>query len=211
MARKDLPLPLEPALALERCSRLIVLVPGFDADLMAVTNPVWKLAGIMGAHVTFMGMCNDGMQEPRLRRQLISMSAMMNYGNVSADIEVVIGKDWVRAVRSRWQEGDMIVCFDGHRTGLPSRPLSQILQSDLTVPLYILSGLDTEQRTHVGWQKQAVAWLGFVAIILGFFMLQIKIEEFAKNWTILLESLSVAVELWLVWAWNKLFFTRVIE
>lgn len=205
MARKDLILPLESALALETYCRLIVLVPGFDADLMAVTNPVWKLASVMGAHVIFLGLCDDAMQEPRLRRQLINMSAMMNYGNMSAEIEVVIGKDWVRAVRTRWQEGDVVVCFDGHRTGLLQRPLSQLLQSDLAVPLYILSGLGTDQRTHVGWKKQAGAWLGFVAIILGFFMLQIKIEEFAKNWTILLELLSVAVELWLVWAWNKLF------
>lgn len=205
MAQQNLKLSLKTESALETCRRLLVLVPGFDADLMAVTNPVWKLASVMGAHVTFMGLCNDAIQEPRLRRQLISMSAMMNYGKVSAEIEVVIGKDWVRAVQSRCQEGDMVVCFDGHRTGLLQRPLSQLLRSDLAVPLYILSGLDTKQRTRVGWQKQAVAWLGFVAIILGFFMLQIKIEEFAKNWTVLLELLSVAVELWLVWAWNKLF------
>lgn len=205
MVQKDLPLPMGPALALETYCRLLVLVPGYDADLMAVTNPVWKLASGMGAHVIFLGLCDDARQEPRLRRQLISMSAIMNYGNVSAELEVAIGKDWVSAVRSRWQEGDMVVCFDGHRTVLLQRPLSQLLQSDLAVPLYILSGLGTDQRTHVGWKKQAGAWLGFVAIILGFFMLQIKIEEFAKTWIILLELLSVAVELWLVWAWNKLF------
>ncbi|HMB22372.1 MAG TPA: hypothetical protein VKP08_06075 [Anaerolineales bacterium] len=79
------------------------------------------------------------------------------------------------------------------------------MQSDSAAPLYILSGLDTERRTYVGWQKQTIAWLGFVVTILGFFMLQIKAEEFAKNWTVLLELLSVIVELWLVWTWNKLF------
>lgn len=205
MAQPNLKLSLETEADSETRCRLIVLIPGFDADLMAVANPVWRLASATGAHVTFLGLCDDAMQEPGLRRQLISMSAIMNYGNTSSEIEVVIGKDWVMAVRSRWQEGDMVVCFDGHRTGLLQRPLSQLLQSDLAVPLYILSGLGTDQRTHVGWKKQAGAWLGVVAIILGFFMLQIKIEEFAENWTILLELLSVAVELWLVWAWNKLF------
>lgn len=68
MVRKDLIVSLEPALALEGCRRLLVLVPGFDTDLMAVTNPVWKLASVMGAHVVFVGLCDDAIQESRLRR-----------------------------------------------------------------------------------------------------------------------------------------------
>jgi len=202
---QPLSLPIASQSDLEPACRLIVLIPSLEADLTAVTHRVWELANATGAHIKFLGLCSDMVQELSLRRRLATMTAIVNYDNVSAEAEVISGRDWVEAVKSRWQAGDMVVCCAEQRTGLLQKPLSQILQSDLDVPLYILSGLYPQNDSHSDWLAQAVAWIGFIAIITGFFMLQVKIDHFAKDWTIVLQVLTAAIELWLIWAWNNLF------
>ena len=82
---------------LESVRRFIVLVPPIEADFTLVTRRIWELADAMGAHVLFIGLCNDATQEPGLRRELVTMSAMVNYGKVSAEIEILFGRDWVEA------------------------------------------------------------------------------------------------------------------
>jgi len=189
----------------ESAHRLIVLVPSLEADLTAVTQRVWELANATGAHIKFISLCNDATQEPSLRRGLATMSAMVKDGNVSAEAEVVSGRNWVEVVKTRQQAGDMVVCCAEQRAGLMQRPLSQILQSDLDMPLYILSGLYPQNDSRSNWLSQAAVWLGFIAIILGFFTLQIKIDQLAQDWTIILQLLTTAVEFWLIWVWNNLF------
>lgn len=189
---------------LQPARRLIVLVPRLDADLTAATRRVWELANATDAHIQFLGLYSDPAQEPSLRRELVTMSAMVKDGRVSAEANVIFGKDWVAAVKSRWQAGDTVVCFDEQRVGLSRKPLSQVLQSDLDVPLYILSGLYPQNDSHANWPAQAAAWIGSLAIILGFLVLQVKTIHLAKDWTILLQLLSIPVEAWLIWVWNSL-------
>ena len=194
------PLDFEPA------CRLIVLVPCLEADLTPIMRRVWELANVTGAHVQILGLCQDEALEPSLRRRLITMSAIVNYGNVSAESEVAFGNNWVTAVKSRFQAGDVVVCLAEQRAGLLQRPLSQILQSDLKVPLYVPSGLYPLSDTRSNWPAQAVAWLGSLVIIIGFFVVQARIDLRAQDWTqTILMLLSIAVEVWLVWVWNSLF------
>lgn len=189
----------------EPARRLIVLVPSQEVDLTAVTHRVWELAIATGTHIKFLSLCSDALQEPSLRRKLATMSAIVKDGNVCVEAEVVFGRNWVEAVKSRWQTGDMIVCCAEQRAGLLQKPLSQILQSDLAIPLYILSGLYPRNDLRPSWLGQAVAWLGFIAIIIGFFTLQVKIDHFLKDWIIVLQLLTTAIEFWLIWVWNNLF------
>ena len=186
--------------------RLIVLIPNLEADLSAVIQRVWELANVTGAHIKFLGLCNDVAQEPSLRRSLITMTAIANYDNVSAEAEIMVAKDWVETVKSHWRPGDMVVCFSEQRAGLLQKPLSQILQSDLNIPLYILSGLYPQKDSSSNWLTYVAAWTGFIAIILGFFVLQARIDLLTKDWirTILL-LLSVAFEFLAIQLWNRLF------
>jgi hypothetical protein len=52
---------------------------------------------------------------------------------------------------------------------------------------------------------QAVAWTGFIVLILGFSLLQVKIILIDTSWTLFLELLTTAVEFWLILVWNHLF------
>lgn len=189
----------------EPAHRLIVLVPSLEVDLIVVTQRVWELANATRAHIQFISLCNDATQEPSLRRELATMSAIVKDGNISAEAEVVSGRNWVEVVNTRRQAGDIVVCCAEQRAGLMQRPLSQILQSDLDMPLYILTGLYSQNVSHSNRLTQIFAWIGFIAIIAGFFLLQAKIDQLAKDWTTVLQLLTTAIEFWLIWAWNNLF------
>lgn len=202
---QSLDLPIASQSDLEPARRLVVLIPSLEVDLTALTHRVWELASVTGAHIKFLSLCGDMVQEPSLRRKLVTMSAIVKDDNVSADAEVIFGRNWVDAVKSRQQQGDMVVCCAEQRAGLLQKPLSQILQSDLDVPLYVLSGLYPQTDARSNWTTQAVAWIGFIVILLGFFTLQVKIDQFAKDWTMILQVLSTIVELWLILVWNNLF------
>jgi hypothetical protein len=185
--------------------RLIVLVPP-DTNYAAVTHRIWELANALGSQILFLSLCTDEAQESSLRRQLITMAAMVQNGNICAEARVEIGSNWVNVVRPELQNGDMIVCFAEQRTGLLRRPLSQILQANLKTPVYILSGISPQDFSQPNWLPQLLAWMGSIGIIVAAFFLQIRIMSVPENWaqtTLLI--LSVLCETWLIWGWNSLF------
>jgi hypothetical protein len=185
--------------------RLIVLIPA-EADYALAMKRIWKLAVTTGMHIQLMGLCKDWSQEPSVRRELITMSALIRDGRVCAEAKVEIGTSWVDVVKHNLQSGDMIVCFAEQHAGLFHRPLSQILQSNLKTPVYILSGLAPQSSSRSNWLSQIMVWLGSIGIITGSALLQIRITSLSEDWaqTSLL-ILSVIGEAWLIWGWNSLF------
>ncbi len=191
--------------SLESARRLIILIPA-DSDYHALTRRVWELANATGTCVQFLGLCQDPAQEPSLRRGLVTMSALVQDGRISAEVKVEIGTSWVDAVKRNYQTGDMIVCLAEQRAGLLHRPLSQILQANLNAPVYILSGLYSQNLSRSNWLSQILAWIGSIGIIAGSFILQIRITVLPQDWaqtTLLI--LSVIGEAWLIWVWNSQF------
>ena len=185
--------------------RLIILVPS-DSDYTSATRRIADLAHTSQAHVLFLGLCKDAAQELSLRRQLVTLSALLQDARVCAESKLEIATNWVEVVKSNYRDGDTIVCFAEHRTGLLHRPLSQILQSNLPGPIYILSGLSPQYSSQSNWRSQTLAWTGSFGIIIGFFILQIQITSLLQDWiqtTLLI--LSVIAEAWLIWVWNSLF------
>lgn len=190
---------------LEPVHRLIVLVPA-DTNYTIVTHRVWELANTLGSRILFLSLCEEEAQESSVRRQLITMSAMVQDGRVYAEARVEIGSNWVSAVRSDLHDGDMIVCFAEQRSGLLHRPLSQILRSNLSAPVYILSGLYPQNPSGSNWLSQIMVWAGSIGILIGSAFVQIRITSLAQDWvqtTLLI--LSVIGEMWLIRGWNSLF------
>jgi hypothetical protein len=191
--------------SLESARRLIVLVPS-DSDYNAVTRRVWELAIATGTRVQLLGLCKDAAEEPGLRRVLVTMAALVQDPRVSAEANVEVATNWLNAVKRNYQVGDIVVCFAEQRMGVWRRPLSEILESHLSAPIYILAGFYPPEDSASNWVSQIAAWIGSLSIIAGSFLLQARITFMPKDWaqtTLLI--LSVIGEVWLIWVWNSQF------
>jgi hypothetical protein len=198
-------LTLSPA-TLEPSRWLLVLVPSVDVDLTAAMQRVSELANAGGKRVRLIGLYENTAQELSLRRQMARMSGMMGGAGVYVETETVRGKNWIEVVQSRWHAGDMVVCFAEQHTGVLNRSLSQVLEARLQVPVYVLSKAYLEKGTRFDWWTQIFAWSGFMAIIPGFFLIQVRIHQLTEGWVRLLMVLtSICLELWMIWVWNRLF------
>lgn len=196
--------PIDSHTDLGPVRRLIVLVPA-DSDHDTATHRVWELANASEARVQFLGLCKDVAQEPGLRRRLATVASLLQDGKITAEAKVEIGTNWVDIVKRNYQTGDVIVCSAEQRTGLLNRPLSQILQSSLNTPIYILSDQQPQNLPRSNWFPQVMAWAGSIGIIIASTFLQIQITILPQDWaqtTLLI--LSVIGEAWLIWGWNSL-------
>ena len=185
--------------------RLIVLVPNADLDYATATRRVWELAGELGAHIQFIGLCKDMAEESSLRRQLVTMTAMVQDGRASAEANVEIGSNLVDVVKRNYKTGDMIVCFAEQQVGLLQKPLTQILQSNMSIPVYVLAGLFS-QKPKATWLSDVMAWSGSLVIVLGFCILQVRIIQLPTDWfQNVAFILSIIPEFWLILVWNNRF------
>ncbi len=180
--------------------RLMVLVPDSDVDLSSAARKIWELTNALGGRVRFLGLCKDEAREPSLRRQMVSLSSM-----VGGESDIEFGDDWLNFVKSHWREGDVIVCFGEQHVGFAKRPLSQILESNLNVTVYVLPETQT-MRPRPNWILSALGWVGSIAIVALFFWAQSKLIHAQSDWAhTMLLYLSLFIETGSLWVWNSLF------
>jgi len=185
--------------------RLVVLVPDLEWEFIPAIHRIWELANSQCARVLLISLCKDPSQELSLRRALIILCAMLQDGRIPVETKVESRMNWVDVVKHNHQTGDMIVCFAEQRAGFLQKPLSQILASNLSVPIYVVSGVHIPMPRS-NWLTQVTAWLGSIVIIAGFGLLQVKIMQGSKDWfQTLLLILVVIFETWLIWVWDSRF------
>lgn len=189
----------------ERPRRLIVLIPE-DVDYTRVTRRIWELANTTGSSVQLLGLCRNTAEEMSLRRELVTISALIQDAKIAVETRIEIGYNWLKAVRNNYQEGDMIVCIAEQSIGIRRQPLSQLLESTMHTPVYILSKIQTQKSQSKLLPKMIAAWSGFAGIMIGFFILQVKIIQMSKDgFQTLMLLLLLIPEFWFIKIWNSLF------
>lgn len=185
--------------------RLLVLISP-DSEYTPATRRITGLAHARGAQVLFLGLCRDASHEFSLRRELVALCALLQDAKVYAELKVEVGTRWMEVVRANYRDGDMIVCFAEQRSGRFHKSLSQILESNLDAPVYLLSDVSSDSRSKSDLLSEVLAWAGSIGVIVAVFLLQIQIVSMPKDWaqtTLLI--LSVLAEAWLIGVWNSLF------
>jgi hypothetical protein len=184
--------------------RLIVLLPA-NTDFSAATQRVWELARSTGMHIQLLGLCEDPAEAPRLRRELITMASLLQGERICAEANVEAGTNWIELIKANYAAGDMLVCLPEKRPGLFRKPLSQILESNFKATVYILSDL-VPQKPRAHRLLRMSMWLGVIAVIAGFGILQTKIVQLpAGGLQNLLLLLSLIPEFGLIWVWDSWF------
>jgi hypothetical protein len=201
----SLSLPPTPVSAPESARRLIVLVPDLEWDYIPAMHRIWELAHPQYARVLLISLCKDPKQELSLRRALVILCAMVQDGTIPVETNVELGINWVDVVKRNYQTDDGIVCFAEQRAGLLQKPLSQILESNLTIPVCVVSGVHIP-KLKSNWLGQVTAWLGSIGVIAGFGYLQVRIMQMSEGWFQNVFLILVVIsEIWLIWVWDRRF------
>jgi hypothetical protein len=191
---------------LNSAPRLIVLFPASETDTPDLEHRIWEIARSLHLNVLFLSLTNDFDEEAHLRRKLITMAAVIKDPNVSTDIMIEHGNDWVGQVRRVWQARDIVACYAGQKVGLMRKSLDQVLSSSLEGPIYILSDSQPAEKQNSNFISRAFFWLGSLTIIAGFFWAEVKIVQMPQDWAhTALIYVCLVVEVTLIWMWNSLF------
>lgn len=195
-----------PTSNLEPASWLIVIVPSIEADLSAATRRVWELANEGSKRVRFIGLYENATEELVLRRQLTGISAMINSAGIYTETKYIFGSDWVGAVYSHSQTGDMVACLANHRIERSNRSISEILQANINLPIYILSSSYIRKDTNPTWKSMILFWSFSIATLIGFLLLQARINQVTSGGLETAFMLtSATLTLFILWVWNNLF------
>jgi hypothetical protein len=186
--------------------RLIVLFPASEIDTPNLSHRIWEIAQSFQLNVLLLGLFNHFEEEAQLRRKMITMAAMIKDPNISAEIMIENGNDWVKQVRKVCETGDIVACYTGHRVGLMRKPLDQILRSSLDIPVYILAGTQTIKNSRPTFLSQLYSWSGSLALIGGFFWVEVKLVQLPQDWRhTALIYVCIFMEIPLILMWNSLF------
>ena len=185
--------------------RLVVLVPNLDVDEMAFAHAIWNLAFPPGLAVFLLGLCPNPNEEPRARRRLVTIASLIREPRISVEIQLDFGRNWVSTLKSVLDSGDIVICPSDQQVGIFREPLELSL-AKLGHPIITLPGLYPLTRKLIpDFVRESIFWVVSLAVLFVFFWLQIRILRISEEWakdTLL--SLSVLIELGLIWAWNNL-------
>ena len=184
--------------------KLIVVMPDI-AEEVSLAGRILELAGAHDLRVLLLGICPERAGELELRRKLVILAAFIGDQGLPVDIKVENGKDWLGKIAAVWDEGDLLACYAGEKFGRQRNSLSDVLSSDLDIPIYVLSGLDAPCRSGNSLLSQVVSWIGSIIVIAGFLWFQIKLGQPGNNaaypvWLMV----SVLAEIAVIWLWNSL-------
>lgn len=201
--------PIDPSTLPQTSSlstgRLLILVPA-DSDYGSAIQRIWQLATATSRGIHLLGLCRDEMQELRLRRQMIAMSALLNDSGVSSEMKIEFGTRWSDALRRNYQTGDIVVCVAEQGYGQLNKPLKQVLEEHVDATIFVLSDLKLQHASSQSTLSLLSSWAGLIGVIAGAFLLQTRILSLPRDWSQTpLMLLSVFGEFWLLWAWNHLF------
>jgi hypothetical protein len=196
-------LTLTPTLKPAR--RLVVLVPNLEMDEVEMARRIWEMASPPHLAVLFLALCNDALDEPRIRRRLATLAALTRDNRIAIETRLESGRNWTRKVKDFLREDDIVVCHSNHTVGWTHKLLSQAL-TELGASVWTLKGLDmnTVQVRRKPF-AEFLFWAVSLAIIAGFLWLQIRILNITENWAQnILLYLSVPIEIGLLWIWHNI-------
>jgi hypothetical protein len=185
--------------------RMLVLATSTDTDLSTTASRLVDIAGAYKCPILLIGLCADASQEPGLRRQLVTLAAMLQTTGASIETRIESDRNWLMAIDSILRPDDIVVCFGGKKSTMHQRLLEHFDGANSAAVVYLIrepSGHDIETPT---WTSGALGWAGSIGIIVAFFWLQVNIgQAFSGATNTIALVLSILVEFFALLLWNSL-------
>lgn len=193
----------------EKKKRLIVLVPDCLAGNPDLAHKVYWMAIRDQCEVLYLALVDNEDYMLSTVRYMAIMRAVTSGNNLVVESKLTETALWLKTLREIYHPGDRIVCHEEQfvKNGFQKMvPITDFLQSTLHVPTITISGFYHPQRVQISqWARSLAAWLGFLVILVGFTMLEIRFDYlFQSTLGKIFLCVLMAIELMAIWGWNKI-------
>jgi len=120
--------------------RLVVLVPDLDLDETSLGRQIWNLALTGQKSVVLLSATQNIDEDLRIIQRLTQIYAVANDPRFRLETIVKYQFNWVKAIKSVYKQGDLILCFETHM--IPYRifwrqPIKSAITNNLKIPVYV--------------------------------------------------------------------------
>ncbi len=187
--------------------RLVVLVPDDDLDEACLARRVWQLAACSCLRVLYLALPPDQPGAVSPQRRMAELAALTSDRSVQAQGVASEASNWRQALENILQPGDLLVCLAGQpAVGRVKRHLLLGVQIAETFarPVYLLGNVPLALKQPSSHTREILGWVISIALIAGFFVLQINIDRTAlRSVSTLFLCLSVVAEIYLLGKVNE--------
>lgn len=183
-------------------TRMVVFVPDALEDIHGFARQVYLLALAEQREVLYLALNRGDLDPLAAARQLATLTALTRDRQITARSRQMGAPDWVDALRQATRPGDLVIWADANLTAPAG------LETELDIRQYVLPGAPAAVRLE--WLRPVVFWLGMLAMLAGFSLLEVSIwgsvtgEFWKKSALILLFGLEISA----VYGWNRFFVLR---
>ena len=190
-------------------TRLLVLVPDLDIDEVDLAQRVLSLTEPRGLPVLYLGISAQSIRESLIRRRLATLAAITRDNRIQVETRYLPAHSWLEAIQATCWPGDLIVAPPERALTLQSNGYRSGRKAWLALaraPVHILPDSVFATRPDRGRRlKGFVFWPISLAILAGFFWLQVQIDQATSGSVqIILLSVSVLAEGGLLLLWHAL-------
>jgi hypothetical protein len=193
----------EAAPPTQAAGRLLVVAPDVtEAALLA--SRIEVIARARSQDVLLIGVASQHLSAGELRRRLTLLAAFLQNAGTHVQVRVLETPEWIAEIRALLNDHDLLACcvVEGHPGG---GPWMEELASRLQRPVYAFMDSGIPAGAERGFPARMAPWVVSIAIILGFFWLQVRLSQPGdasafSGWLLL----SVPVEIGLIVLCNAL-------
>lgn len=188
--------------------RLVVIIPEDLADSIDLAKRIYGMAQAGRYEVVYLALLSHPENLLALERSLAALRAITSADGIPVSSHIAPSTAWEKPLRELVRPGDALVCTAEQRVarGLTnSEPIQAVLERSFQSTVIVISGY---YRPAVFRAKRLllnlVLWAGFAAIVAGFTLLEIQLDQAvhgAARTVILL--MLVSIEIGAVYAWNN--------
>lgn len=189
--------------------RLLVLLPESLAGNIPLAHHINWMAGLQTFDVLYLVVVEEETNPLNLSRQMTTMVAATIGEPLHVSSRIISRKHWLNTLRETIEPGDLLVCQaeQSVKTAFfQALSMQEYLQDVIQIPCRSISGYYHPGKESVRKLLFGLLfWLGALAIMLGFTVLEINIDQTLQGVArIILLFLAVGFELGLLMAWTRI-------
>ncbi len=162
-------------------NRLVVLVPRGLVEASRFTQQIHWIALQQHRDVIFLALSDQGLDDLPIARELATLEALTCDPLFEVTSRQVDAPNWVKAIQSVYQPGDMVLCHAGQLAPIgfgKGIPLDDYLTRQMHLPVHLLSGFYQPGMVYnKAWWLSLFFWIGSLAILVGFSLIEYRVDQ----------------------------------